>query len=216
MDRNRDPHHTQPGKRRGPILLLILVLLALLAAAGAAIRMLGWRGQQVEGTLTALVNPWNSVDASGYVPNLVTVRNVQVDQSCAASLEQMLSSCEEAGLTPSLTVGYISRSELERMPSQSPENAVPGYSEHELGLAVDFQAEEPEDQTLAWLQENAWRYGFILRYPSGSEAVTGTPFSPCHFRFVGGAAASQIHQLGITLEEYVTMFYNDSAAVIFE
>ena len=206
--------------RRGIILLLILILLALTAAAGVALRMLGWRGQQVQGTLTALVNPWNSVDSAGYKPTLIKVREVQVDQSCAEPLEQMLSDCEKAGCAPFLALGYISRGELEKNSALSTENETPGFSEHELGLAVDIrdkdEANAAASKTAAWLRENAWQYGFILRYPEGAEEITGLEPNAWHFRYVGEAAASQIQQLNITLEEYTTMFFNESAAVVFE
>ncbi len=220
MDSHPVKHRTRRKKRRWPVLLLILLVLTLLTVAYVMFRMAGWRGQRTEGTLTALVNPWNSVDAAGYKPTLVKVRETQVDQSCSAALEQMLRDCEAAGNAPVLAGGYISRSDLERSRSLSLENAEPGFSEHETGLAVDIQdRNSPNDAQSAvtlWLRDNAWRYGFILRYPDGTEEITGMAPCPWHYRYVGEAAASQIHQLNITLEEYVTMFYNDSAAVVFE
>ena len=102
--------------------------------------------------------------------------------------------------------------------------ARPGRSEHELGLAFDLvdedypyeDAAQASTPTSRWLSENAWRYGFILRYPAGSEDVTGYSWHPWHYRYVGESAAAQIQQLNITLEEYASMFYNDSAEVVFE
>jgi len=215
MGRKHNPR-ARAGRTRYTVLLSLVIVLSLALIAGVLMRMLGWRGQHTEGRLstTALVNPWNSVEATGFTPNLVTVRGFTVDQSCAPSLEQMLSDCEAAGFHPVVTAAYLSSAELEANPAQSPENAAAGYSEHELGLAVDFQ--DSGDGAMAWLRENAWQYGFILRYPVGSEELTGMAASATHFRYVGPAAANQIQQLGITLEEYVTMFYNDAAAVVFE
>ena len=93
-------------------------------------------------------------------------------------------------------------------------------SVHEMCLAVDIldsaSSDAASSAVASWLRENAWQYGFILRYPEGSEESTGMPSNPWHYRFVGEAAAAQIQQLGITLEDYVNMFYNDSAAVVFE
>ena len=207
--------HARAGRKRYVVLLLAAILLALLLIAGVMMRMLGWRGQHSQTQLTtALVNPWNSVDATGYKPNLVTVREIEVDQSCSAALEQLLADCEAAGCAPALASGYISRADLEKDPGLSLENDEAGYSEHELGLAVDFR--DTGDGTLNWLKENAWHHGFIPRYPEGSEELTGMPACPAHYRYVGEAAAAQIQQLGITLEEYVTMFYNDSASIVFE
>lgn len=89
--------------------------------------------------------------------------------------------------------------------------AYPGTSEHQLGLAVDIidtalwalnsqQAELPAQR---WLMENCWRYGFILRYPSGSTDSTGIIHEPWHYRYVGPELARELESLGFpTLEEY--------------
>lgn len=196
--------------------LLILVLLGLVA-----LRLRGWSGQKVESSLTtALVNPFNSVDAAGYEPKLGSVRGIRLDESCAQALESMLSDCEAAGCQPVLGAGYLSRAELEADPAASLEDDSAGYSEHELGLGVDItdrlSADPAASAALAWLTENAWQYGFIQRYPAGSEESTGMAACPWHFRYIGEAAAAQIHELGITLEEYDNLFYNDSAAVVFD
>ena len=55
----------------------------------------------------------------------------------------------------------------------------------------------------SWLAENAWKYGFILRYPEGKEGITGIDYEPWHYRYVGKEAAVEIHSRGITLEEYL-------------
>ena len=77
---------------------LLVVLLLLVVAALVALRLLGWSGQRVEGTLTALVNPWNPVDMAGYRPTLTEVEGRQVDQSCAQPLANLLGACRAAGL----------------------------------------------------------------------------------------------------------------------
>ena len=72
----------------------------------------------------------------------------------------------------------------------------------------ELPPERQEDtETLRWLRENAWRYGFILRYPADKTAVTGIEYRPWHFRYVGREVAEQISHLGITLEEYLELFY---------
>ncbi len=86
-----------------------------------------------------------------------------------------------------------------------------GYSEHETGLAVDIVSERnqrlDDTQELTaenkWLQEHCYEYGFILRYPKGKESVTGYSYESWHFRYVGKEAAKEIHDRGITLEEYL-------------
>jgi len=84
--------------------------------------------------------------------------------------------------------------------------AIPGTCEHELGLAVDINADKEQssnEEVYNWLAENAWRYGFILRYPKGKEDITGIDYEPWHYRYVGKEVAKEIYEEGITLEEYV-------------
>lgn len=88
---------------------------------------------------------------------------------------------------------------------------IPGTSEHELGMAVDIVT--PGYSTLnegfanteagRWLKKNAFKYGFILRYPKGKEYITGIIFEPWHYRYVGKEAAISIRNSGLTLEEYL-------------
>lgn len=89
--------------------------------------------------------------------------------------------------------------------------ALPGTSEHQTGLAVDFAIYEngiynddikEDDKEAIWLKDNAWKYGFILRYPKGKEDITGFNFEPWHYRFVGLALALELYQTNQTLEEY--------------
>ncbi len=217
--RQKSNGRTQAKRRVSPLILVLVLFLLLVVVGLVVLRLHGWSGQRVEGTLTALVNPWNGVDTAGYRPSLVTVESVSVDQSCAQPLENLLSACRAAGNAPVLSAGYISREDLEKG-VKAQESAEAGFSEHEIGLAVDIldpnSSDAENSAVAAWLGENAWQYGFILRYPAGSEESTGMASNPWHYRYVGEAAASQIQQLGITLEEYVNLFYNDSAAFVFE
>ena len=89
--------------------------------------------------------------------------------------------------------------------------ALPGTSEHQTGLAVDFAIYEngiynddikEDDKEAIWLKDNAWKYGFILRYPKGKEDITGFNFEPWHYRFVGLELALELYQTNLTLEEY--------------
>lgn len=84
--------------------------------------------------------------------------------------------------------------------------AVPDTSEHQLGLSVDINADTTKcssDAVYSWLAENAWRYGFIKRYPADKVDITGISNEPWHYRYVGKEAAQEIQAQGICLEEYI-------------
>jgi D-alanyl-D-alanine carboxypeptidase len=91
-------------------------------------------------------------------------------------------------------------------------SARPGYSEHQTGLAIDISAKPAKCALQAcfaktaqgkWLAKNAWKYGFVLRYPKGETAVTGYEFEPWHYRFVGKDLAKEYHATGATtLEQF--------------
>lgn len=91
-------------------------------------------------------------------------------------------------------------------------SAKPGFSEHQTGLcadvsspSVDYELVQKYGRTKEgkWLAKNAHKYGFIIRYPKGGEAVTGYEYEPWHIRYVGKAAAKEIYRQGITLEEFL-------------
>ena len=87
--------------------------------------------------------------------------------------------------------------------------AKPGASEHQTGCAIDLGTSNTGltsyfDNTLeaSWLYSNAYKYGFILRYPKDKESITGYPFESWHYRYVGTDVAEIIHTNNLTLEEY--------------
>lgn len=92
------------------------------------------------------------------------------------------------------------------------QSARPGTSEHQTGLAIDISpyplkcalaacfGDTPQGR---WLAANAYRFGFLLRYPQGKSAVTGYEYEPWHFRYIGVSLATEMHRTGITtLEEF--------------
>ncbi len=88
-----------------------------------------------------------------------------------------------------------------------------GHSEHQTGLAVDVNKKgaKTEEEWISskeaeWMQENAYLYGFILRYPEDKKELTGYDFIPCHYRYVGVDAATYIKEKNITFEEYYAYF----------
>ena len=177
-----------------------------------------------------LVNPWNALPED-YEVELATLSNgLQVDARIYDDLSDMLTDCRAAGLSPIVCSAYRTQATQTRLynnkvarvrASGVPEDQVeaeaarwvakPGTSEHQTGLALDIVAasyqilDEKQEDTAEqqWLMENSWKYGFILRYPSEKSDVTGIGYEPWHYRYVGKAAAAEIHRTGVCLEEYL-------------
>ncbi|MFJ5963120.1 D-alanyl-D-alanine carboxypeptidase family protein [Bacillus sp. NPDC093026] len=90
--------------------------------------------------------------------------------------------------------------------------ALPGESEHQTGLAIDissksagFEISEKFGETPdgKWVAKNAYKYGFIIRYPKGKEDITKYEYEPWHLRYVGKEAAKAMHDHDLTFEEYM-------------
>lgn len=82
--------------------------------------------------------------------------------------------------------------------------ALPGTSEHHLGLAVDvLNVDDAEAKALDWLGEHCWEYGFILRYAEEKAPITGIIYEPWHFRYVGTRVSMDMKDSGLCLEEYL-------------
>lgn len=134
---------------------------------------------------------------------------------------RMVADAERAGLTIVWRVGYRSYATQADVLAASIETrgsreearryaAEPGHSEHQLGLAVDVAAPDARGDAFAdtgefaWLREHAHEYGFILRYPSGKEDITGIAYEPWHYRYVGAQHAAAFGAWSdLTLEEYL-------------
>ena len=177
-----------------------------------------------------LVNPWNALPED-YAVELATLANgLQVDERIYDDLSAMLTDCSDAGLEPIVCSAYRTEAKQRQLyankvarvrASGVPEDQVeaeaarwvarPGTSEHQTGLALDIVAasyqvlDEKQEDTAEqqWLMENSWKYGFILRYPSEKSGITGIGYEPWHYRYVGRAAAAEIHRTGVCLEEYL-------------
>lgn len=177
-----------------------------------------------------LVNSKNPVP-EGYSPGLEVIdakyissgdsgdkwRN-RVDSRIYESLKKMLDNCSAAvgseknrPLVISAYRTYDMQKALYDSTANKNDTAYPGTSEHECGLAVDivdadYQVlgdKQADTAAQKWLMAHCQEYGFILRYPSGKESITGIIYEPWHYRYVGEEAASVIMSRGITLEEYV-------------
>ena len=171
-----------------------------------------------QGKNVLLVNPWNPVP-EGYAPDLVPFEEYQIDRSCLEPLKALLDACAAAGGDYGVNSVYRSLEDQqkiwdERMAAYRDEGyteeealelvstsvAVPGTSEHHLGLAVDVGGDE---FVFTWLRENAWKYGFIVRYPEGTTELTGIIYEPWHIRYVGLELAQELYELDLCMEAYM-------------
>ena len=161
-----------------------------------------------------LVNDDYSVP-NNYEVELTELSNGEkVDTRIYPQLQQMFDDARAAGLELFVREGYrttqdqkqimeeriqqyrnegYSRSEAKELAEKYV--AVPGTSEHELGIAVDINADTSKcssDAVYTWLANNAYRYGFIKRYPSEKTEITGVNNEPWHYRYVGVEAAKEM------------------------
>ena len=107
-----------------------------------------------------------------------------------------------------ITSGYRDESEQRMLYEKyGSESAMPaGYSEHNLGLALDVGSSEGEMANAPegrWLGDNAWKYGFILRYPKSKTEITGVKYEPWHYRYVGLPHSAIMYEENLVLEEYL-------------
>lgn len=106
---------------------------------------------------------------------------------------------------------YVSTSGMEYADKCS---ARAGHSEHQTGLAVDVMGSNNDynlfvdTKEFSWMKDNAYKYGFILRYPENKEKITGFKYEPWHYRYVGKIVAETIYKENLTLEEYYDKYIN--------
>lgn len=137
--------------------------------------------------------------------------------AAASALEEMFKAAEAEGIYLLGISGYRSYKSQEQVYKRGSNTgdtddyiAKPGYSEHQTGLAIDIgcQAAERLSEEFAdseegkWVQENAHKYGYIIRYPKEAEEITGYKWEPWHIRYVGEAATT-IYESGLVLETYL-------------
>lgn len=178
-----------------------------------------------------VVNAWNPLQSVLSIELSTLSNGIEVDARIEEPLLTMIEAGRvEAGIDILVCSGYRSKARQTELFNQRiemimeegatyweaystvcEETALPGTSEHELGLAVDLVGrdyqnldEKQADTGVAiWLEANCHRFGFILRYPEGKEDVTGISYESWHFRYVGVEVATFIMENEITLEEYL-------------
>lgn len=178
-------------------------------------------------------NGWNLilVNRDSYIPDDYQVELTElsngkkVDSRIYPELQEMFNDARAQGYGLFVREGYRTQEEQQQLMDEKIEAyenegkskseakklaeqwvAIPGTSEHQLGIAVDINADTTKsssDDVYNWLAENAHTYGFIKRYPSNKTDITGVINEPWHYRYVGKEAASAIYSQGICLEEYI-------------
>lgn len=205
-------------------------LAALLALICILTASLGALAEQIPWNLT-LVNSTHAVPEDWVVPEFTELRNGQkVDSRIYPELQAMFDAARAAGRTPLVISSYRTYDDQKAMlvkkyrafkeQGYSHEDAqaealkwaaYPGYSEHQLGLAIDVGTSNSEkcskDRVWSWLKEHCAEYGFIWRYSEEKSAITGIANEPWHFRYVGVEAATYIMENNLCLEEYMEQFY---------
>lgn len=181
-----------------------------------------------ENPLTTLVNKNNFI-SKDYKPNdledvsvMYSYEGRKLSDTAYVPFKEMFNQMSEAGLYPILYRGYRSYSEAEELfetyKSDYGERTADemltraGFSENQLGLSVSilsyYHASDDFETTdeYKWLEENAYKYGFILRYPKNKEYITKYEFDPTYYRYVGEEIALIIHDENLTFEEYVSYY----------
>ena len=184
----------------------------------------------VKDELLTLVNFENTIPKDWKV-DLVQLNNGQsVDRRIYDDLIAMLQAAKSEGLNPLICSSYRTNEKQEQLYQNKVSEylsqgyskveasdkaafwvARPGTSEHQLGLAVDIVSTKnqrlyrSQENTVEqqWLIQNSWKYGFVLRYPTNKNSITGVGYEPWHYRYVGKEHAKKINELGVCLEEYV-------------
>lgn len=182
--------------------------------------------------ILVLVNKNNRLP-SEYIPSNLVVPSVPFSfegyhskklmrQDAAYALESLFRHAKEDGIDIYAISGYRSYSRQEYIFTSkvmergidvaNMTSAKPGESEHQTGLAMDVTSPSVnfaltkyfgETNEGKWLKENAYKHGFIIRYPEGKEHITGYSYEPWHIRYVGENAAKFIMNENITLEKYL-------------
>lgn len=177
-----------------------------------------------------LVNPWKSIPKDYEIKLKNLINGHAVDERCYPELQKMMDDCRAVGLSPLICSSYRTKEKQERLYNKKVNSlvlqgysetdaqveagksvAVPGTSEHQLGLAVDIvdinnqnlDSSQEDTKVQQWLMNNSWKYGFILRYPSDKSNITGIMYEPWHYRYVGKDVAKYIYENYICLEEYL-------------
>lgn len=178
------------------------------------------------------VNASHAVPEDRANPELTTLKNDrQVDSRIYPQLQAMFDAARKDGIRPMVMTAYRTYDDQKSMlikkyrqykkqglsKEKAQEAALkvamyPGYSEHQLGLAVDIDSANTEkcsnDRVWTWMKKHCAEYGFIWRYPGSKSDITGINNESWHFRYVGVEAATYIMENELCFEEYLQQVYH--------
>ncbi|MFS0873852.1 D-alanyl-D-alanine carboxypeptidase family protein [Paenibacillus xylanilyticus] len=193
--------------------------------AGNTVSITGNIRDQVHKGNLLLVNSTYPIHPEGVQTDIVNVaeqddlvrgyglldQNIMLSRQVAQAFQKMVEAAGEEGVRYFLfSSGYRDLAKQEELyQEKGSDYALPaGHSEHNLGLSLDIgstlttMSEAPEG---AWLEKNAWKYGFILRYPKDKVSITGIQYEPWHFRYVGLPHSAVMYKNNLVLEQYLDL-----------
>lgn len=217
-------------KGKGKVLAVCLAMLIVVGLAAAAVYFCFFCDNSKSSdekqadlppsvSLTEVINKQNPLPSS-YVPDLTDFGGVSVNTALLDSLKQMCDDAEKQGIELKINSAYVSYEEQNELYNQTlnkllsdpdytqvraeaaAQRLVPqaGCSEAQTGLLLDFDL--TDERTLAYLEYNGVKYGFILRYPSDKEDLTHMSYSKTLYRYVGDENAVKMRSFNMCLEEY--------------
>ena len=156
------------------------------------------------------------------IDNTYSKGGISLQSKARESFEKMAQKAKEEGIIIRAISAYRSYNyqvnlydryvRLDGVENADTYSARPGFSEHQTGLCVDIDDgvldynRFEESKSFKWMQENAYLYGFILRYPKDRENITGYQYEAWHYRYVGEKVAEFIQKNDITYDEYYMEF----------
>lgn len=208
------------NRRRKNILRVFILLMAII------ITVVMWRTIKIDVQVGELTLPkilqseksfadtsgeWNLilVNRNHYIPNNYQVELTElsngkkVDSRIYPELQQKIM---DEKINEYEKQGYSAKEAKKRAEKYV---AIPDTSEHQLGLSVDINADTDKcssEKVYQWLDENAYKYGFVKRYPEDKTDITGISNEPWHYRYVGRTVAKIMKEENLCLEEYLEKY----------
>lgn len=183
--------------------------------------------EEVEKDLTILVNKYHKLPDNYEPSDLVSLsynENYKLRKEAAEAFEKLTS----AGLIDNVVfypfspyrsfktqeVLYNRYKDRDGVDKADTYSARPGFSEHQLGLAVDVRSNTLSDNLTSndynWMLNNAHKYGFIVRYPKGKQKITQFIEEPWHLRYLGIELATKVHDSNLTFDEYYDIYIENN------